>query len=593
LSFTVYLALNEKDVRYALLHVKKQDFILTDVFCPKHLGQTLVATFFDKDDKKLVSSFSQWLRDVAGDNSNIYGYANNLYQSSIRPLAGYLSAIDNILANKGNNDIKFHFPVSLLWGKKSSTYYLAEYESAGIHLYDRHSVLLPYMEEYVLTKGIAIINGKKKFPMQVGIFNPLRLWGVFFSKLLLDLKSFKKNKFFPPIGLSNLESQVFIIRTVSQAITILPYLKMTRHKIIVIIGMTYTDTGAFDLLVSNTKDFNNICIHRARQANFYQTLNKYYQGFCNILQQRKVNFLYKGLSINLTQALKEVLVMMPNLALYNDQIKVPLSQVNAKRLFTLEQKSPHAFIDASLAKIQKIPSAQIQCVQQSFFNIPNPVVANFYFCETPAIKRSFQKAWPQYRDQVKYIGTFQGIENPIKKRATKDINRIIKVCFFAGVEQELNNKLFKFLSDFSDMNPIRFIVKLHPRDPEKYSKIFPKIDFLNTYIGTFSEFAASFDLAVTLPSGVISDLLFTATPFLVYMPDHNSYIQMEGSFLPEGMKPIKEISLLLNMLLEIDAVRECHKIILKNFKENQGLITDISMIEKNILNLLNDTAVKK
>ena len=77
------------------------------------------------------------------------------------------------------------------------------------------------------------------------------------------------------------------------------------------------------------------------------------------------------------------------------------------------------------------------------------------------------------------------------------------------------------------------------------------------------------------------------------MPDHNSYIQMEGSFLPEGMKPIKEISLLLNMLLEIDAVRECHKIILKNFKENQGLITDISMIEKNILNLLNDTAVKK
>ena len=590
---SAYITLCETDISYAQSKVQSTDYILTDIYCPNHLGQTIDATFSDKYDMSLVANFSQWLMNIAIDNPNIYGYANALYQSSIRPLAGYLSAIDAILEIEGAEGVEFHLPVDLHWQAKTSTYYLAEYESAGVGFYDRNAVLLPYIEQYLREKGVSISRGKKKFPRQVGIYNPLRLWSVFVAKLFLDLKNFKNNEHAHSLNSFADASQVFIIRTVGQAITILPYLKMTRHKTVVIIGMTYTDTGAFDLLVSCTKDFNNICILRARQANFYQTLNKYYQGFCNILKQRKVNFLYKGLSINLTQALKEVLVMMPNLALYNDQIKVPLSQINAKRLFTLEQKSPHAFIDASLAKIQKIPSAQIQWCQQSFFDIPNPIVANFYFCETPAIMRSFQKAWPQYRDQVKYIGTFQGIKNSIKKRATKDINRTIKVCFFAGVERELNNNLFKFLSDFSDVNPIRFIVKLHPRDPEKYSKIFPQIDFVNTYMGTFSEFAASFDLAVTLPSGVISDLLFTATPFLVYMPDHNNYIRMEDSFLPEGMEPIKEISLLLNMLLEIDAVRECHKIILKNFKENQGLITDISMIEKNILNLLNDTAVKK
>ena len=56
---------------------------------------------------------------------------------------------------------------------------MSEWETAGVHFYDRHDTLLPYIEKYLLDNKINFTSGKKKVPLQFIIFNPLRLWGVF------------------------------------------------------------------------------------------------------------------------------------------------------------------------------------------------------------------------------------------------------------------------------------------------------------------------------------------------------------------------------------------------------------------------------
>ena len=140
------------------------------------------------------------------------------------------------------------------------------------------------------------------------------------------------------------------------------------------------------------------------------------QGFKNILKHKEIIFEYKGVAINLTQAIKEVNVMMPSLALYQEQVKAQLQAIMPTSLLTFEQKSPHAFIDASLAMARNIPSAQIQSCQQAFFDLPNPVCADYFFCETPEITKSFQHGWSQSQEKVKYIGTLQGIKGPLEEK---------------------------------------------------------------------------------------------------------------------------------------------------------------------------------
>jgi hypothetical protein len=586
LTCSIYIALCEKDVTRSKSQIQGSDYILTDVYCHNHLGQTHDATFSDETDVSLVPRFEKWIGNIAIENPNIYGYANALYQSSIRPLAGYLNAIDAILIEKGKENVNFYLPVELMWKVKTSTYYLAEYESAGIHLYDRHAVLLPYIEQYLLAQGANIVSTHKTIPLQVGIFNIVRLWGVFLSKLLLDMKVFKREKRAANNNVNQEEGQVLLVRTVGQAITILPYLRSTTLKSTVIIGETYTDTCAFDFLSKNTDDINNITVISARQSKISRVLKCYAQGFKDILEQKKTVFEYKGLSINLTQAIKEVKVMMPSLALYQEKIKTQLKEVVATRLLTFEQKSAHAYIDASLAREQKIPSAQIQSCQQSFFNIPNPVCADYFLCETPEIVKSFQYCWPQIQEKLSYVGSFQGIHALSKKKKIIEKKSNIQLCFFTGVGKEVNLKLIGFLSEFCKEQSISLSVKLHPRDRVSYIKSFPDIDFYRDYEGAFYDFMSKFDLAITFPSGVISDLLYSECPFLVFIPEDNEYIHTESVFLPKNMVPIVNIENLMKAVLDIDETRRQHQAILASFKRDSGIITDINTIDENFEKLL-------
>jgi len=586
MTCAVFLSFSNNDITKAIANVREGDIVLTDLFCPDHCGKTVEAIFKDASDTTLVSEVSSWFNTKSVHNKFSYGYVNVFYQSCIRPLAGFLHAIDKIVAINGKENVVFHLPVSLNLKRATSTYFLAEYESAGIHLHDRHSVFLPYIEDYLAQNKISYVAGTKKIALQHLVYNPIRLWGVFFGRLAVDVGASFKNRFTHRNRFKSSYDKIIIIRTVGQAITMMPYLSLTQERICLVIGSSFTDSGSFSILNKLVVRRDNISIIRACNLGVRETLFSYLNTVAKVFRCEKAIFPYKGLKINLSQALREIIVMNAGLDIYRKQLLDSVEELSSTFIFSLEQKSPHAFVDAELAKSKNTTSAQIQTCQQAFFDIPNPVPADFFLCETPKVRDSFQDSLTRHTKKMRYIGSFQGVGAKRNLLACKKNSHILKVCLFLGMGRSSNNSLLQDFSEFAQSNNIEITVKLHPRDRHRYSSVFSQATYVNSYKEDFSEFSKAFDLAVTFPSGIISDLLYSELPFLVYVPPHKEYQGAEAEYLPDGMETVVCFSSLSKKIKNIDKLAREHAFILENFRKANGIITNIKSIELNLDDLI-------
>ena len=586
MTCSVFLAFSENDITKVIENTNQNDIVLTDLFCPEHCGQTVEAIFKDASDPTLVPLVSTWFKNQSDTNYFSYGYVNNFYQSSIRPLIGYLTGIDEIVESKGKENVVFYLPVSLNWKRPTSTYFLAEYESAGIHLYDRHSVLLPYIEDYLSKNQISYLGGKRKLALQYLIYNAVRLWGVFLSRLVLHVRASIKEQLILDDRVAGSFDKLFIVRTVGQAITIMPYLLSTGERICVVTALSFTDTSSFKLLERLLGKKPNITIVRSGSPSLNETLTIYLKTVKKIFCCQDEVFHYKGLNINLTQALREIIAMNAGLDIYKKQIFERITGVSAAFIFSLEQKSPHAFVDVELAKHLDTPSAQIQWCQQAFFDIPHPVYADFFLCESPKVMNRFQDCWSKHTNRLKYIGSFQGAFGKQKLQAIKKNSNVLKICVFLGEWKTLNTALLKNFSEFAQLNSVELLVKLHPRDRRCYSSVCPNATYFTSYKESFLEFCETFDVAITFPSGVISDLLYSEVPFLLYVPQYKEYQNAENEYLPEGFEPITIISNLFLKIKNFDKLAAEHKLTLANYKKVNEIVTNVEIIEWNLRNLI-------
>jgi hypothetical protein len=583
----VFIALSENDIANAIEHANENDIILTDLFCPNHRGQTIEAVFEDSSDTNLVSKVSNWFNIQSELNDFSFGYVNAFYQSCIRPLSGFLTGIDQILAFKKKEHIVFHFPVSLKLKRRTSAYFLAEYESAGVNLYDRHSTLIPYIEDYLVANQLTYHEETSKVALQHLIYNPIRLWGVFLSRLTVDLiESLKKSLTLNQKVINGFYDELFIIRTSGQAITLTPYLLSTRKNICLVLGSSFVKDGLLSMLTSLLRKKENIIMVRAGSPSLIKIFIIYLKTVQKIFCCRDIFFPYKGININFNQALREIIVMDAGLSIYRMQINKRINESPSSFIFSLEQKSPHAYVDAGIAKNLKTPSAQIQWCQQAFFDIPNPVCADFFLCETPKIEKCFRDSWGKDTDKLRYIGSLQGIIVEQVPKVSRNHLDKLRICLFLGVGNFSNRALLKHFSEFAQQNRLELLVKLHPRDRKSYSSAFSNATFFTSYKEGFLEFSKTFDVAVTFPSGVISDLLHSKVPFLVYIPEDKEYQNTESEYLPSDMEPLVSISSLLKKIENIDELTREHKLILENFRKANGIVTDIKSIESNLKDLI-------
>ena len=387
--------------------------------------------------------------------------------------------------------------------------------------------------------------------------------------------------------------RIFIVRTLGQANTIIPYLRnSTLNSLVINIpAMLGYSNAALDTVAFR----ENVTVVTARQARLRFVFFAYLMSLINIFRRRKTYFVFDDITLNVTQALKEVEVMSAKLLCYQHTLLATLDNKYIGQnalVFSLEQKSPHAWVDSLVARKNYVKPVQVKQCNQLALPLPEPVFSDFYLCDTPHIKEMFHKSWPADRAKVKYIGTISMISTPGLKKdlmlgesAVTNANSLIKVCFVSGVHSSVNLETINSLDHLRRRKKIKLIVKLHPRDKFRYDSLFPEIKFVTTQHSIFSDFANQFDLAITYPSGIVMDLVSSGLPFILYTPKHEDYQRVKAEPGMEKIIQVNSIEQLSQCVSEVNTVISNHPRALEHFYNESGLVNDINEIERKLTSL--------
>ncbi len=256
-------------------------------------------------------------------------------------------------------------------------------------------------------------------------------------------------------------------------------------------------------------------------------------------------------------------------------------------LFSLEQKAPHAWVDAVMARKLKLKPVQIKQCNQLYRPLPEPVFSDLFLCDTPQVMHNFRQVWPEQLNNVDYIGTFNAVTVPPEHKKT-DVPKssAIKLCFFLGVHTDVNRATLSILHSWQQKTNVQIFIKPHPRHHQCYKSIIPGAHIISNQTSLFGSFCQQFDLALTYPSGVVSDLLSTTLPFVIYTPDHMDYHSIKEDSALDKIAKATSVEALHDTLLRIEEIITEHAAALTFYYNHSGVVTDIDVIESKLVAIL-------
>jgi hypothetical protein len=569
-----------------LWEVGPEDIIITDLYCPAHDGETVVPTV--ECEQQLVNEVKVFFKEFSGVDEVSYGYINNFYECTVRPLFKFISAIKKVTCKYPDN-LEFHLPAKIALNSATSTYYMAEHESFGTHLYDRHSSILPYLIEYLGDYRIEPVYKVLRFPKQRFLYNLPRVIIVSLGRFYKDLKGWVQ-----AVPVRDIQptafKHIFIIRTLGQAHAIMPYLHSSMVKCLIINMPNGLETK--DTILMSLVSRDNISIATPGKGSLKSVLFENLRSWLKILRVRATYFAFDGVRLNVTQALREITAMSATLNLYHNSLLDTFTGIRLEEsalAFSLEQKSPHAHVDALVARRFGITAVQVKQCNQSALAIPEPVFSDFYLCDLPEVMTMFHTSWPDCVDKVRYIGTLSAIS---KRTSMTKVNprksKCLRLCFFSGTHSLVNLETLTSLHKLSETIDLDLVIKLHPRDNFSYESTFPNFTFIKDSPISFMGFTSQFDLALTYPSGIVTDLIYSGLPFVIFIPHHSDY---QSAVIPNSMDKILQLrssEQVIESLIKKNDIILQHTAALDHFYRRSNLITDLDEIERQLA-LLGET----
>lgn len=517
----VHIALTQSDLDAIKTNSNQKCIVITDL----EVADPDVRVVFKDipDESELVREFFCWYKEQVKSNELSIGYVNNLYECSLRPIIRFISSIEFLISSE---DEEFLF----LLGKKPfllcklSAYFLAEYESMGVKLYDRRTTFLPYIIEYLQKRKASYKLTGITFPHQL-YYKHLRRSFVFLYRLARAIACSVNYKS-RDMGNVGVVDEIIVLRTVAQARSVLGYLKQSTDHTLVIVPTASFNTNTITFLTESL-DNPSVSIVSCRPM----AVTRILMGYLKNLRVRLsvTEFIYRGVELNLRDALKEISIMQLGLQDYENQIVTALKSFtidSAVSFFSTEMSSPHAYIDAVIAEKLKLKSIQIQTGDKERRPLPLAVPSKLFLTKSKLEQRNLSVAWNEVNNKVRYFGSF-GIR---LKRTLKDgpqRDQCISLCFFTGAHADVNIELFDRLRLLPDIENYRIFIKRHPRDRVDYRRY----EFVQGCLeedGSLYQKYQSFSLAITYPSSVIGELISMSFPFSIYIPNHDDYKSYPG-----------------------------------------------------------------
>jgi hypothetical protein len=471
------------------------------------------------NDNKVIARIRALFKELNKKSPGIDSYINNFYDCSFSVFAQYIMAIDSVR-------IKYNISQIIFVNKlnrhvKTFNYFLSEYESQGIYLYKRENIFLYYIIEYLIKNNLKYeFLNKKSFSYQ-WFYNRLRILAVLITRFYKDIsisspfgvdQSISEKTFYP--------DYIYIIRTKVQFEAIKGIISNNQYKHLILIGPTFIDEFNVKAYFNHQENINVV---KFPKVDFNQVMRIYYKSLKDIIRFKDIVLEYKGLTLNYTQAFKEIAVMLPSLNLYRTQLSFVLkkTKIISKGIFiTTELKSPHAVIDCKIARHYNLKPIQIMCVDQENRLLPNPISGDKYIVDFKIREKILKNIWDS--NKVMYI---QNV-NMLNKKPTNNIDKKYQICFFSSFsDHDGNLNIINTLGSYATMKNINCCIKFHPRDKRKYQNQYKSNIFYIDKQLSETDLFNSFEVAVSFSSAVIYSIILKNIPMIyvksAFMNDTN------------------------------------------------------------------------
>jgi hypothetical protein len=511
-AIKIYIAFTDDEVSQFELIKSKKDKILA--YGDIATANCVDATSFSNIDLASYVKETRIFFDNVGQKYklDLKAFSNNALECSIRPTLRYVEALRLLVETNNVSDIVFS--QKNLFCKGQVSYYMAEHESQGRKLYSRQASMQEDIVKFANDKQWKVSYLQKNVSFyRVNVL--VRDCAVFGFRLLSD---FKKSFFKVKTNPNNDYDAVFIVRTRVQFDFIRPLIDSSDLKIAIYCGSSSMQDSTFEYASLSYQSCSNISVMSLSSVGSFLVLSQYLSVLWKYLFLKKMVYSCNKISIDLSQALREVLIMSPEVSIYEFSLAKSLNDRSGIRkgvLFSCEQKSPHAYIDAKIAREKGYRPVQIMCCDQEKNDLPYPVFSDRYLTDTRSRMDLFKKSWSSLTDKLAYEGCIK-LLNLDHHAGVLDKPKY-DYCYFSHVsEVNQNTRVIAFLEYICDKKNTQFCIKLHPRDngawlknaPRKRSAIFKHGDIGNM------ELFSSFEIGISNPSAVVMDLLCHAKKFI-------------------------------------------------------------------------------
>ena len=467
----LWVIFSEKDLNKIIHKLSSKDVIICNINSFKYpeinIFNVMTCTIEEESIGLKVKDSLTELSLKYGDE--IIGFSNNFYQCSVFLLVKFIKSIEQMSKRYPNS--KIYFVNKVLFSAKKPNYFLAEYESQGVRLYDREGAFFGTIIKYCSDKGLPVSFLSKKISFQI-ISNYIRVFTVYFIKFYYDIVN--------SLSVVNVEKYtnkeidfIFISRSISQSQFLKKIIVNNNYSNKVILFNNAQDKQHIGRAKEIFYEIKNASVISASAIKEYLIVGEYARSLKNIFTLKKQTIIIeKDIHIDITQAVREILVMLPHIVLYQKQLNQTISKISGKckgLVFSTEQKSPHAYIDAIVANNNKLPCVQLMQCDQDNSDIPIPVTGDLFIPISRSKKEMLIKSWSS--DNHKVFFPCQVSVNTVDNKNSLEFQ--YKVCFFSSFDDvEFNVNVAKGLRSIAQSGNFKILIKLHPRDGSNWWKEF-------------------------------------------------------------------------------------------------------------------------
>lgn len=431
------------------------------------------------DEAGLASSTRELLQRVSREtDERAMCFANLIFDATIMPLFSYLMALKeaiNSAKQKGFDPVViFHRAVHR--GRTTSALFMAEHESYFKLFYKRAEYIQPYLEKLVSDELVGTQYIKRRKRRNSLTFSvPARRLFVYFGRFFLAL--LKKSHFDCSGLLINKEERrrlsqghrwsfVVITRTPSQSDYVVRLTGGMTERFLIIAGET---SLAFDRNMSflRTGAAEHVDAIKLPSASWREIFSVYWYALKKTTTMFRARLWYSQMSVDLTDAIKEAFVLIPDLVLYRKSLISVISDkdIISRKLLTFELKSQYAFADADVAR--QVGLSPIQLLECDLLprSLPIPIAGDHLVVDSEVLAGKYKEVWRESSSRIHCFGDTKVAKS---SSSISGLPVLSRYCFFSSDNYSFNKKALVWLKSLLGDAFTRLIIKKHPRDKFPY-----------------------------------------------------------------------------------------------------------------------------